>query len=67
MYEIWYILRDEWGKIQYVKRPGFRKKVQSAVKLAAKLGKNSYVKKYGQIRPVWINNSSLNEMVQDHD
>ena len=67
MYEIWFLGRNDWGDLQYFKRLGFKKKLPTAIKIATNLGKNSYVKKYGQSRPVWINNEFFNNMVQNHD
>ena len=56
MYEIWYVGRNDWNDLQFFKRLGFKKKIQTAIKIAMRLGKNSYVKKYGSQQPLWINN-----------
>lgn len=61
MYEIWYVMRDDWGQQHFYKQKGFKKKLQTAIKIAMRLGKNSYVKKYGTVKPIWINNPEFSE------
>ncbi len=67
MYEIFFLLRDDWGTAQYRKRKGFKTNLQSAIKLAKKLGEGSYVKKYGNPRPVWINDSNLQTLLENRN
>lgn len=63
MYEVWFLYRDDWGKLSFVKRKGFNKKLGTAIKLAKSLGHNSYVKKYGEIRPVFVNNTQIDSLL----
>jgi len=64
MYEIWFLYRDDWGKLSFVKRKGFQKKLGTAIKLAKALGHNSYVKKYGSTRPVFVNNNYFDSLLE---
>ena len=64
MYCIYFVWRDDWGDLSYHKRPGLVKKLGTAIRLAKRYGHNSYVKKYGDPRPIWINNNELNSHLE---
>lgn len=67
MYEVFYPTRDDWGNIFWTKvcNPRFFKKFNSAVKAANRLGKYSYVHKYGEKKAVYssFSGESDHEMV----
>ena len=55
MFEVFFLSRDDWGVVQYRKYGGMIKKLQTAIKHAKRLGDKAYVKKYGEVKPVFIN------------
>ena len=65
MFEIWFINRDDWGELKYYKRKGFCNKLGVAIKIAKRLGDKAYVKKYGDVKPIWINNESFNNKLKE--
>ncbi len=55
MYEVFFLYRDDFGNLSYQKHRGMIKRLQTAIKLARKLGNKSYVKKYMETQPTWVN------------
>ncbi len=64
MYEVYYLERDDWGKLHYYKRRGLVKNLGRAIKLCKAYGKNAYVKRYGSRRPIWVNNPNINKHLE---
>ncbi len=55
MYEVFFLYRDDFGNLSYQKHRGMIKRLQTAIKLARKLGNKAYVKKYMETQPTWVN------------
>jgi len=54
MYEIYSLERNEWGEMHYYRKGKMHNHLKRAINICKRLQNRSYVRKYGDPRPVFI-------------
>lgn len=65
MYEIFTFMRDDWGKLTQIRVGKMHKKLPTAIRICRKKAVNSFVKKYGERKPAFINNPEVEKLLND--